>query len=77
VFARPLKACRQRQNVGFGQSGGGDNSRHPRLAFGQRAGLVDDQSIDLLHALEGFSRLDEDASASALADRHADRHGRG
>ena len=74
MFARPLKARRQRQNLGLGQPGGGDNSRHPRLAFSQRPGFIHDESVDLFHALKRFSRLDEDTSARALADRHADRH---
>ena len=74
MFAGLLKAGRQRQNLGLRQSRRRNDGRHPGLAFGERAGLVHDQSVDLLHALKGFGRLDQDASASAFADRHADRH---
>jgi hypothetical protein len=65
---------RQRQNLRLDQSGGGNYGRHPRLAFGERPGFINDESVDLLHALKGFSRLNQDASARALPDRHADRH---
>ena len=47
------------------------------LAFGQGAGLVDDEGVDLLHPLERFGVLDQDAEPGAAADADHDRHGRG
>ena len=48
-----------------------------RLAFGQRAGLVDHQRVDLLHALQRFGVLDENAGLRAAPDADHDRHRRG
>ena len=48
-----------------------------RLAFGQRAGLVDDERVDLLHALERLGILDQHAGLRAAADADHDRHRRG
>ena len=48
-----------------------------RLAFGQRAGLVDDERVDLLHALQRFGVLDQHAGLRAAADADHDRHRRG
>ena len=50
---------------------------HLRLAFGQRAGLVDDQRVDLLHALQRLGVLDQHARLRAAADADHDRHRRG
>ena len=47
-----------------------------RLAFGQGAGLVDDQRVDLLHQLERLGILDEHAGARAAAGADHDRHRR-
>ena len=44
-----------------------------RLALGQRAGLVHDQRVDLLHALQRLGRFDQHAGAGALADADHDR----
>ena len=44
------------------------------LPFGQRAGLVDHQRIDLLHALERLGILDQHARLRAAADADHDRH---
>ena len=54
VFAGSLKTGCQRQDFGFRQSRGRQNGRHPWLAFGKRAGFVDDQRIDFFHALRGL-----------------------
>ena len=40
-------------------------------------GLVDDQRVDLLHALQRFGILDQDAGLGAAADADHDRHRRG
>ena len=50
---------------------------HLRLALGQRAGLVDDQRVDLLHALQRLGVLDQHAGLRAAADADHDRHRRG
>ena len=51
-------------------------ARHRGLAFGERAGLVDDQRVDLLHALQRLGVLDEHAGLSAPPDADHDRHRR-
>ena len=48
-----------------------------RLAFGQRAGFVDDQGVDFFQRLEGFGVSDQDAGAGAAAGSDHDRHGSG
>ena len=48
-----------------------------RLAFGQRAGLVDDERVDPLHALQRLGVLDQDAAPRAAPDADHDRHRRG
>ena len=45
-------------------------------ALRQRAGLVDHQRVDLLHALQRFGVLDEHAGLRAAADADHDRHRR-
>ena len=54
----------------------GDDRRHGRLALGQRAGLVDDERVDLLHALERLGVLDQHAGLRAAPDADHDRHRR-
>ena len=48
-----------------------------RLALGERAGLVDDERVDLLHALQRLGVLDQDAGLGATPDADHDRHRRG
>ena len=50
------------------EPGGRDDRGDRRLAFGEGAGLVDDQGVDLLHQLERLGVLDQDAEAGAAAD---------
>ncbi len=47
---------------------------HGRMAFGQGAGLVDDQRVDLLEPFERLGVADQDAAARAAAHAHHDRH---
>ena len=54
----------------------GTHGDHARLAFGQRAGLVDDQRVDFLEALQRLGVLDQHARGRALADADHDRHRR-
>ena len=46
------------------------------LPFGQRAGLVDDQRVDLLHPLQRLGVPDQHAGLRAAADADHDRHRR-
>ena len=48
-----------------------------RLAFGERAGFVDDERVDFFQGLEGFGVLDEDSGVGAAAGADHDRHGSG
>ena len=54
----------------------GHERGQPRLALRQRAGLVDDERVDLLEDLERLGVLDEDARRRAAARAHHDRHRR-
>ena len=47
---------------------------HCGLALGERAGLVDDKRIDLLHALKRLGVLDQDTGLRAASDADHDRH---
>ena len=51
-----------------------DHRDHARLAFGQRAGLVDDQRVDRLQPLQRFGILDQHAGHGAFADSDHDGH---
>ena len=66
-----------RSTCASSKPGAGDDRDDLRLAFGQRAGLVDDQRVDLFHALERFGVLDQHAGLRAAADADHDRHRRG
>jgi len=46
-------------------------------ALGQRAGLVDDQGIDLAHGLDGRRVAEQHAMGGGLAGGDHDRHGCG
>ena len=48
-----------------------------RLAFGERAGFVDDERVDFFHGLEGFGILDQDSGVGAAAGADHDGHGSG
>ena len=55
---------------------GGDDRHQPRLAFGQRAGLVDDERVDLAQHLDRLGVPEQHAQRRALARRDHDRHRR-
>jgi hypothetical protein len=76
MFAGPLKACRKPQKFVFAKARKGPNRHDLRLAFGESAGLVDDERVDLFHALQRLGILDEDAQLRAASDADHDRHGR-
>ena len=77
VLGRAFDAGGEAEELALVEPGGGDDLRDRRLALGERAGLVDDQGVDLLHHLERLGVLDQDAEAGAAADADHDRHGRG
>ncbi len=59
----------------IGQSiGQADNLR---LAFGERAGFIDDEGVDFFENLKRLGIFDQDAGASAAAHANHDRHRRG
>ena len=68
MLARPLDAGRKAQHCRLVESRRRHDGDDLRLAFGQRAGLVDDQRVDLLHALERLGVLDQNAGLRAAAD---------
>ena len=76
MLARPLEAGRQPQQLGFVEARRRHDGGDLRLAFGQRAGLVDDERVDLLHPLERLGVLDQHAGLRAAADADHDRHRR-
>ena len=53
----------------FGKAGRGGDGHQPGLALGERAGLVDDHGVDLLHRLEGLGVLDQHAGLRAAPRR--------
>ena len=77
MLARLFEAGGQAEQLGFIEPGGGHNRNDPRLALGERAGLVDDQGIDPLEDLERFGVLDQHARGGAAAGADHDRHRRG
>ena len=54
-------ALAARRSTSASPTRAGDDRDDLRLAFGQGAGLVDDQRVDLLHALQRLGILDQDA----------------
>ena len=72
-----LSRLREPEQLGFIDAAGRTNGNHARPTFGERAGLVDNDRVDFLHALEGFCILDQDAGLSATTDADHDRHRRG
>src|SRR5271163_1185770 len=58
------------------ESGSRDDGGHSRSSFGQGAGLVDDERIDLFESLQRFGVLDQHARPRAAADAYHDRHRR-
>ena len=77
VLAGPLDAGKLLQHVVRVEAGGRLDVDHLRPAFGERAGLVDDQRVDLLHPLERLGVPDQHAVLRAAADADHDGHRRG
>src|SRR3546814_604850 len=76
MLGRPLDASGEPQQFALLMAGGGDDAGNRGAPFGQRPGLVDDERVDLLHSLQGFGILDEDAEPRAPPDADHDRHRR-
>ena len=76
MLAAALDAGGEPQHFVFVEARRGHDGHDLRLAFGQRAGLVDDERVDLLHALQRLGILDQHAGLRAAADADHDRHRR-
>ena len=72
-------ACERFRGVGLVNAavGNGDRRGDPRLAEGQRAGLVEDHRPHAGEPLHGVGTADEDPGRGAAADRHRHRQRRG
>ena len=77
MLAAALDAGRKPQHLRLVEAGRRHHRDHLRLAFGQRAGLVDHQRVDLFHPLQRLGILDQHAGLRAAADADHDRHRRG
>src|SRR5207245_6751800 len=77
MFAALLKTGYDSQKFVFLQALGGYNFDQTRFAFGESAGFVHDNDIDLFKRLQGLCIFDEDTFASAATDANHDRHGSG
>ena len=76
MFACAFEACRALKQFGFADTGSRDDFRYPRLALGKRAGFVNQQRVNLLHAFERFGVLDQDPLLGAATNADHDRHWR-
>ena len=76
VLAGALDAGGEAQDLVLRKAFGRHDRGHGRPALGQRAGLVDDERVDLLHALQRLGVLDQHAGLRAAADADHDRHRR-
>ena len=77
VFTAALQAGGQPEQLRFIPAGGGQDGDQPRLAFGERAGLVHDERVHLREDFERLGVLDEHAGGRAAAHADHDRHRRG
>ena len=75
--AAALDAGGKAQHLRVVEAGQRDDRHHLRLAFGERAGLVHHQRVDLFHPLQRLGILDQHAGLGAAADADHDRHRRG
>ncbi len=76
MLARPLDAGRNPHDLVFVEAFRGHDGDDLRLAFGQRAGLVDDEGVDLFHSFQHFGVPDQHPGLRAPADADHDRHRR-
>ena len=76
MLARPFDAGGEAQHLVLDEAVRRNDGDDLRPAFGQRAGLVDHQRVDLLHAFERLGVADQHAGLRAAADADHDRHRR-
>src|SRR6516165_1257301 len=76
MLAAALKTSDQPQQLIVVRAADRGDANQARLPLGQGASLVDNERIDLLHQLERFGVLDENADAGAAPGAHHDRHRR-
>jgi len=76
MFASLFEAGRCLQQLGVLYPFGRNRFRQLRLAFSQRAGLIDDQRIHLLHDFERLGIADEDSFPGSPSRTNHDSHGR-
>src|SRR5581483_6432072 len=72
-----IEACRQLQHLRLLTARCGDYPVKCWLSFRERAGLVDDERIELLHALNGRCVSEQNALGCSPASGGHDRHGCG
>src|SRR6266850_6221404 len=77
MFAALLKTGHDSQQFVLLEALGGYNFDQMRFAFGESAGFVHDNDIDLFKGLQSLCIFDEDTFASAATDANHDRHGSG
>ena len=77
VLAALVETGRQAQHLVFGEARGADRALERRPALGQRAGLVDDQGVDLAQVLDRGGVAEQHAIRRAAAGGDHDRHRRG
>src|SRR3990167_2717742 len=70
-----IKACSQSQHLVRFEWAGTFCAVEYRPSLGQRAGLVDDQRIDLAQVLYGTGIAEQDTTGCSLASRDHHRHG--
>src|SRR3954469_12151297 len=74
MLAAALEARGDLEHSLLGRAFGWNYGHEPGLAFGERAGLVDHQRVDLFQALERFGITDEHARLGTPAGADHDRH---
>src|ERR1017187_8945364 len=77
MFAGALKAGDELEQVGFLDAWLKNDGTKRRLTFGEGAGLVDDECVDLAKYLQRLCIANENACASPATGALHDRHGRG
>ena len=77
MFAGAFEAGSESDQIALAQRWSDRHGHEFRLAFRQRARLVEDECVDLLHGLERFGILEEDPGLCAASGADHDGHGRG
>ena len=75
MFGGAFDAGREPEQFGLIHAARGHDGRDFGLAFGECAGLVEDERIGLFQSFERLGILDQDAAFSPFADADHDRHG--